>query len=348
MKNQAEVSKWKLEVKFIIFLGFLILFFLNSTTFAEDMDAPTAVVVDAQSGKILYGKNPYLKLPPASTAKLVTAMVTLERLSPEKKVTISEKASKTPSVAPNLKEGEIYTVQDLIYMALMRSVNSAAVALAEAVAGSEAEFVKLMNDKVKNIGAKDTKFANSSGLPGNKQYTTVYDLTKIMSNALSYPLIREAINTRVYVIHSDDGKEHFIQNTNHLLWTEDNMIGGKTGYTNRARHCFVSASRIGNRLVYTALLGVPNREKLWRDTQILLSRAENVLSGENEPFVKFTKEKPILKVSSKKLKSSDRKKHIMKTKKKITVKNDMKKKSIYGKKSKPKRNGNAKINSQSV
>lgn len=345
MKKKAEDLRLSEVFKFLIF--FILLFF-SSNSFAEEIDAQTAVVVDAQSGNILYGKNPYLKLPPASTAKLVTAIVALERLSPEKKVTISERAAKTQSVCPKLQEGEVYTVRDLIYLSLMRSVNSAAIALAEAVAGSEAEFVKLMNDKVKNIGAKETRFANSSGLPGNKQYTTVYDLTKIMSHALSYPLIREVINTRVYIIHSEDGKEHFIQNTNQLLWTEENMIGGKTGYTNRARHCFVSASRIGNRLVYTALLGVPNRDKLWKNTQILLSKAENVLSGENRPFVKFTNEKPILKVSHKKLKSSDKKKHIIKTKKKMTFKKDIKTKNIYDKKAKPKRNGNAKINSKAI
>ncbi|MCX7987963.1 MAG: D-alanyl-D-alanine carboxypeptidase [Thermodesulfovibrio sp.] len=348
MRKQAKVSRCKLNFKVITCFLFLILFVINSTTSADDMDAPTAVVVDAQTGKILYGKNPDLKLPPASTTKLVTAMVALERLTPEKKITISERAAKTPTVAPRLKEGEVYTVHDLIYLALMRSVNSAAVALAEAVAGSEVEFVKLMNDKAKSIGAKDTRFANASGLPGKDQYTTVYDLTKIMSHALSYPLIREAIHTRVYVIHSEDGKEHFIQNTNQLLWTEDNMIGGKTGYTSRARHCFVSAARIDNRLVYTALLGVPNRDKLWRDTQLLLARAENILAGKNEPFVQFTNEKPVLKASYKKSASSVKKKDIIKAQKKIKANQDIKTKKTSNKKSKQKRKGNAKISSQSI
>lgn len=348
MKSQEKVSRRKLYVKVIIFFSSLILFFFNPTAFADDMDAPTAVVVDAHTGKILYGKNPELKLPPASTTKLVTAMVALERLSPGKKITISERAAKTPTVAPRLKEGEIYTVHDLIYLALMRSVNSAAVALAEAVAGSEEDFVKLMNDKAIKIGAKDTKFANASGLPGKEQYTTVYDLTKIMSHALSYPLIREVIQTRVYVIHSEDGKEHFIQNTNQLLWTEDNVIGGKTGYTKRARHCFVSAARIDNRLVYTALLGVPNRDKLWRDTQLLLARAENVLSGKSEPLVQVTNEKPILKASYKRTALSVKKKDVIKTQKKIKGNQDIKAKKVSNKKSKQKRKGNAKVNSQSI
>lgn len=346
MKKLVEGLSLKVCLKFLSL--FFLLFLLHSISFADDMDAPTAVAVDAQTGKILYGKNPHLKLPPASTTKLVTAMVALERLSPERKITISENAAKTPSVSPKLKAGEVYTVHDLIYLALMRSVNSAAVALSEAVAGSEEDFIKLMNEKVNKIGAKDTKFANASGLPGKEQYTTVYDLTKIMSHALSYPLIREVIQTRVYVIHSEDGKEHFIQNTNQLLWTEDNIIGGKTGYTRRARHCFVSAARIDNRLVYTAILGVPNRDKLWKDTEILLAKAENVLSGKNEPFVQFTQEKPVLKASYRKTKSLESKKQVVKTKRNTSSKKDMKTKKITSKKSKQKRTGNAKINSQSI
>jgi len=285
-------------LKRIVFAFFILLIY--AVTIADaDITAPSAVVVDAQTGKILYGRNPHLKLPPASTTKLVTVMVALEKLEPEQKVVISKKSAKTPSVSPRLIEGEVYTVRDLVYLALMRSVNSAAVALAEATSGSEQNFVKLMNEKVQKIGAKDTRFINASGLPGKGQYTTVYDLTRIMSSALVYPLIKDAINTRVYLIKSEDGKEHFIQNTNHLLWSEDNMIGGKTGYTRNARHCFVSASRLHGRLVYTAILGDKNREKLWEDTQQLLAKADDVLSGKDEPIVTFSEEKPIKPVSYK-------------------------------------------------
>jgi D-alanyl-D-alanine carboxypeptidase (penicillin-binding protein 5/6) len=304
-------------VKFIVFIVSSILIF-STISSAEYIDAPTAVVIDAQTGRILYGKNPHFKHPPASTSKLVTAMVALDYLSPERKVTISGEAAKTPSFGIKLMEGEIYTVKDLIYLALMGSVNSATVAIAEAVSGSEDEFVKVMNEKVKRIGAKNTKFANSSGLPGGQQYTTVYDLSKIMSYALNYPLIVEALNTRVSIIRSDDGKEHFIQNTNQLLWTEENMIGGKTGYTRKAKHCFVSATRLNNRVVYTALLGVPSRERLWKDTQLLLAKAEDVLSGKIKPVVQITDNKPIIKASYKKLKSSNKKNSV-----KIKIKNKM-------------------------
>lgn len=310
----------KADLKLIMFIIFVLFAFISYSS-AQEINAPTAVAVDAQSGKILYGKNPHIKLPPASTTKLVTAMVALDRLDPEEKVVISKQAAKTQSVSPRLEEGEVYKVRDLIYLALMRSVNSAAVALAEAVSGTERNFVKLMNIKVQKIGAKDTKFINSSGLPGKGQYTTVYDLTKIMSQALNYQLIKDAINTRVYLVRSQDGREHFIQNTNQLLWSEDEMIGGKTGYTRRARHCFVSAYRINGRLIYTAILGDSNREKLWEDTQQLITRAQNVISGKEEAVVKLSEEKQIIPASYKVKKDRKKVKKISKIKRVKNAKN---------------------------
>ncbi|MGC9045757.1 MAG: D-alanyl-D-alanine carboxypeptidase family protein [Thermodesulfovibrio sp.] len=307
----------------MVFL-FVFLLYASAAYSSQDIDAPSAVAVDAQTGKILYGKNPHMKLPPASTTKLVTVMVALEKLDPQQKVTISKKAAQTPGVSPKLMRGEVYTVRDLVYLALMRSVNSAAVALAEATAGSEQNFVKLMNEKVKYIGAKDTKFINASGLPGKGQCTTVYDLTKIMSHALAYPLIKEAINTRVYLVKAQNGREHFIQNTNHLLWSEDNMIGGKTGYTRKARHCFVSAYKVKDRLVYTAILGDTNREKLWEDTQQLIARAEDVLAGKREPVVKLSEEKPVMPVSYKSKQKLSKKVKVNKNKVKKTSKKRVK------------------------
>uniref|UniRef100_A0A7C4EL77 D-alanyl-D-alanine carboxypeptidase n=1 Tax=Thermodesulfovibrio aggregans TaxID=86166 RepID=A0A7C4EL77_9BACT len=306
----------KLRHKFFVYFSVFISIIFYSYCFSEEIAAPSCVVVDAQTGKILYGKNPHIKLPPASTTKLVTAMVVLDRLDPEEKVVISRNSAKTQSVPPRLMEGEVYKVRDLVYLALMKSINSAAVALAEATAGSEQNFVKLMNIKVQKIGAKDTRFVNSSGLPGKGQYTTVYDLTKIMSQALNYSLIKDAINTRVYLVRSEDGRELFIHNTNQLLWSEDDMIGGKTGYTRKARHCFVSAYKIDGRLVYTAILGDSNRDKLWEDTQQLIAKAQNVISGKEDSMIKLSEERQIIPVSyklSNKIKK-DRKKAIKKSK----------------------------------
>jgi len=161
------------------------------------------------------------------------------------------------------------TVSDLLHLALMKSINSAAVALAEAVAGSEQEFVALMNRKANEIGATDTLFANASGLPKGIQYTTACDLARVMRAALSYPLIREIIGKKACLVTTTAGRELFIENTDDLLWQRDNIIGGKTGYTGNARHCFVCALNTGKGPLIAAVLGSRSRRSLWRSTLIL-------------------------------------------------------------------------------
>jgi serine-type D-Ala-D-Ala carboxypeptidase (penicillin-binding protein 5/6) len=230
--------------------------------------AEAAVVMDC-SGEVLYAKYPNARLAPASTVKLVTAMVVLDSLGPAKTVRISRTAGKTRSIRPRLRPDEEMTVSDLLHLALMKSINSAAVALAEATAGSEQDFVTLMNRKAKEIGANNTLFANASGLPKGAQYTTASDLALIMKSALSYPLIKEILGKKECMITTAAGRELFLQNSNHLLWQEQNMIGGKTGYTGNARHCFVGAMNTEKGTFFTAVLGARSRSSLWRSLHML-------------------------------------------------------------------------------
>ncbi len=232
------------------------------------MPAKAAVVMDS-SGTVLYAKYPDSKLAPASTVKLVTAMVVIDHLSPEHAVRISRNAGKVRSIQPKLHCDEELTVSDLLHIALMKSVNSAAVALAEATAGSERDFVTLMNRKVKEIGAHNTLFANASGLPQGIQYTTAHDLALIMRTALSYTLIREILGKKGYLIRTAGGRELYLENSNDLLWQQDNMIGGKTGYTGNARHCFVCAINTEKGPLFTAVLGARSRSSLWKSALLL-------------------------------------------------------------------------------
>jgi D-alanyl-D-alanine carboxypeptidase (penicillin-binding protein 5/6) len=232
------------------------------------LPAKAAVVMDS-SGAVLYAKYPDSKLAPASTVKLVTAMVVLDRISLEQTVKISRNAGKVRSIQPRLHADEELTVSDLMHLALIKSVNSAAVALAEATAGSERDFVALMNRKAKELGTHDTLFANASGLPHGIQYTTARDLAIIMKAALAYPLIREILGKKECMIRTTGGREIFIENSNDLLWLQDNMIGGKTGYTGNARHCFVYAINTGKGPLYTAVLGARSRSSLWRSALLL-------------------------------------------------------------------------------
>lgn len=234
-----------------------------------EIKAKAAIVLNPDSS-VAYSKNANDRLLPASTTKLVTAMVVLDFLSPDHVAKISKNAAYTPTIPPHIRPNDEYTILDLLHLALMKSINSAAVALAEEVAGSEKYFTALMNKKMVEIGAKNTRFANASGLPENGQYTTAYDLALILQEALKYPLIKEIIGKKYYTLPMHNGKAVVIENTDKLLWDSDDMIGGKTGFTRKARHCFVGAKETENGTVITAVLGAPSRVHLWKGTASLL------------------------------------------------------------------------------
>ncbi len=240
-----------------------------ATVSQRAIPAKAAIVMD-EAGAVLFAKYPDAKLAPASTVKLMTAMVALDRLDPDKRVRISRNAAAVRSIRPRIRRDEEMSVFDLLHLALMKSINSAAVAIAEAAAGSEQNFVALMNQKAKEIGAKDTLYANASGLPKGAQYTTARDLALIMKHALSYPLIKEIIGKKGSLITTAGGREIFVANTDDLLWHKDNVIGGKTGYTGDARHCFVGAVNTERGPIITAVLGARSRACLWRSALILV------------------------------------------------------------------------------
>jgi D-alanyl-D-alanine carboxypeptidase (penicillin-binding protein 5/6) len=319
MKKRIEGQGSRVKGGREIFLFILVVFLFTihyslSTVYADDISARAAVVIDSASEKILYAKNPNLKQPPASTTKLITAMVALDRLNPDSIITISENAANTPSVSPHLRKGERFSVRDLLYLALMRSVNSAAVALAEATAGSEDAFVSMMNDKASHLGAENTRFMNASGLPGPDQYITAFDLAIIMKKSLGYPLIREVVNTRAKEIFSESGRRIFVKNTNQLLWTDEENIGGKTGYTRAARHCFVCAAKREQNTLIAAVLGESARDNLWEDSTVLLSKGYDVLNQKAEPMIFFSSEdeRPVVFASYKADKKHKHKKSIAK------------------------------------
>jgi D-alanyl-D-alanine carboxypeptidase (penicillin-binding protein 5/6) len=262
---------------------------LPAVSYSDEICSRSAVVMDASTGRILYAKNPDLRLPPASTTKLMTAIVVFENADLADTVTISKNASKVSPSKAGFKEGDKVTIETLLYAALLKSANDAAVALAEAVAGSEARFAELMNKKAAEIGAYDTKFINPHGLPGPGQYTTAFDLSKIMSYALIYPRLRDIIGTRVTEISTENGDSIFLKNTNRLLWSDQDLVGGKTGYTRRARHCFVCAAERDNDTVIVTLLGSPSRKELWSESEFLIGQGFKVIGNKEEPVIHITK-----------------------------------------------------------
>jgi D-alanyl-D-alanine carboxypeptidase (penicillin-binding protein 5/6) len=252
---------------------------------AAGIKSRAAVVMDSATGRVLYAKNQELRLLPASTTKLMTAMVALDKAGLQDSVTISRRAAATAPTSSGFRAGDKVTVETLLYAALMKSANDAAVALAEAVAHTERDFVAMMNLKAAAIGANDTKFVNPHGLPGKNQYTTAYDLARIMRNAMKYPVLKEIIGTRITELSAKTGRKVFIKNTNKLLWSDEDLLGGKTGYTRKARHCFVCAGERDSETIIVAILGAPSRELLWKETEILMDFGSKVMRSEEEPFV---------------------------------------------------------------
>ncbi|MBI5739937.1 MAG: D-alanyl-D-alanine carboxypeptidase [Nitrospirae bacterium] len=285
----------------------LILAFVASSSEAlsAQISARAAIVVDSSKEEILFAKNPDLKLPPASTTKLITSMVALDKLNPDSVVSVSRKAAETPSVQPHLRAGEKISVRDLLDLALIRSINGAAVALAETTAGSEDSFVLLMNEKAKSLGAANTKFINASGLPGKGQHTTARDLAVIMKAALSYELISEIIDTRVKTLEVS-GRTVLLTNTNNLLWADEDHLGGKTGYTRAARHCFVGASEKDDGILIIALLGDSSRGTLWTDAEKLLAKdfeKGTLIIDTKESDLKVKRQKAVHRTRGKKSKA---------------------------------------------
>ena len=236
--------------------------------------APSAVLLDGRTQQILYAKEPYAKRAPASTTKLLTVMVALDHLSPDKIVQIPGGLEYIQPSKIGLHAGERFYVRDLVTAALIKSANDAAEALAILTAGSRSAFAQLMNRKVKSIGAKDSHYVNPNGLPASDQYSTAYDLARIIMAASKYPFIVNTLKIRSTVIYSRGGRRIPLNNCNKMLWRTSGVIG-KTGWTRTARHCFAGRVQSNGRVIFVGLMGSQRRQYLWAD----LRRVESLSTG---------------------------------------------------------------------
>ncbi|MFC1666429.1 D-alanyl-D-alanine carboxypeptidase family protein [Candidatus Omnitrophota bacterium] len=250
------------------------LFFLSVFSFAfakQDvpLTADAAILMDPWTKRILYSKNPHIKLPLASTAKIMTALVVLKKSYLKRKVVVSRFASSMEPSKVHIKEGEVYLTEDLLKALLLNSGNDASVALAEGVAGSEENFVKMMNRMARAIGAKNTNFRNSNGLPAEGQYSTAYDLALMVREAMKYKDFVDTINIKDAEIEELNAKRRIkLKNHNKALWKDGvYLILGKTGYTKKARHCFAGYIQYNRwrKVIVVTLKG----RKMWSDLESL-------------------------------------------------------------------------------
>lgn len=273
--KKPSIRAW---LSLAIFFSICVAF--SSSSFAEAIASQAAVVMDASTGQILYRKNSNHLLPPASTAKLMTAIVVMEKANLSDIVTISQKASQAHPVKAGFRKGDKVTIEGLLYAALVKSANDAAVALAEAAAGTEECFVSLMNQKAASIGAVNTKFINATGLPGRGQYITAIDLSILMRAAMSHSKLREILATPAAEVSTERGKAIFLRNTDKLLRSDEEIIAGKTGYTYTAKHCLVFAAERNKKTIIVSLLGSPSRKNLWKEAKELTDRGFEIIAHE--------------------------------------------------------------------
>lgn len=242
-----------------------------------------AVLMDADSGRVLYGKNPNDKLPMASTTKIMTCILALEYGNPEELVEASSYAASMPKVKLNVKAGEQYRLGDLLYSLMLESHNDSAVVIAEAVGGSVENFAAMMNQKARDIGCFDTYFITPNGLDakvnesGKVHSTTAADLAKIMAYCLTDSPEKERFleitRTQGYDFTNAEGTRSFhCNNHNAFLGMMEEALSGKTGFTNNAGYCYVGAVESEGRIFTVALLacGWPNnRSYKWSDMKKL-------------------------------------------------------------------------------
>ncbi len=230
--------------------------------------ASSAVLIDAATQKIIYAKAPHMRRPPASTTKVMTALVVLERMKLDQVVRIPGWASYVPPSKAYLRPGERYRVRDLLHAALISSANDAAEVLAVAAAGSRARFAEWMNVKARSLGCRDTHFVNASGLPPGHHYSTAYDLALIMRQVRKNSFIVDSLSRRQHVIRSLAGRKIYLRNHNRLLWSGERSVIGKTGWTRKGRACFVGRIQWRGREIFVSLLG---SHRLWQDLKVLLN-----------------------------------------------------------------------------
>ena len=254
---------------------------VDMTPVAEEpaeLYALSAVLMDGETGRVLYEKDGERPLANASTTKVLTCIVALENSPGDDYVQVSQNAASQPEVKLGLQKGEQYYLEDLLYSLMLKSHNDTAVAIAEHCGGSVEGFARMLNRKAKQIGCKNTYFITPNGLDAEdangKHHTTARDLALIMRYAVKNETFLHIAQTRDYTFSEITGKRTFsVHNANAFLDMRDGVLAGKTGYTSQAGYCYVCAWEKEGKTFIVSLLGCgwPNHKTYkWSDTEKLL------------------------------------------------------------------------------
>jgi serine-type D-Ala-D-Ala carboxypeptidase (penicillin-binding protein 5/6) len=262
----------------------LLLFMWNICSFAAsaptdpNSSAEAALIMDAATGEVLYEKNAHIPLPMASTTKVMTGLLGVERLRPHEVIQVSAYAASMSPSKLHLRPGELIRADDLLQAILLKSANDASAALAEKISGSEAAFAELMTRRARELGAQNTRFENASGLPADDHYSTVYDLAVILRYAMQRHDFAEIMQMKTASIETMTGRSWTVRNHNRLLWTFPGALGGKTGWTRASKHCYVGMVEHGGRALIVSVLASSH---LWNDVnELVLYGFSSTGSGE--------------------------------------------------------------------
>ena len=224
-----------------------------------DVNSRACVVIDRKTNSVLFGKNENTKKKMASTTKIMTATIIIEKCNLSDTIEISKKAAGTGGSRLGLKTGDKITVLDLLYGLMLRSGNDAAVALAEYAGGDINGFAELMNAKALELGLTNTHFETPHGLDSNEHYTTAYELALLSNYALNNPTFAKIVGTKNYTITINSSPKD-LSNTNELLGNMKGVYGIKTGFTNGANRCLVTACKRNNMDIICVVLGADTKK----------------------------------------------------------------------------------------
>ncbi len=242
-----------------------------------NINGKSAILMDVNTGAIIYKLNEHDRLAPASITKIMTLLLGMEavdsgRIKLTDKVMVSEYASKVKGSTVFLQAGETQIVEDLFKAIAIRSANDASVALAEHIAGSEDIFVKMMNEKAKTLGMENTKFHNASGMPNDNHYISAYDVALMSKELLKHEKIHQWLTT--YMTEMKVGKNksstQVMVNTNRLIKEYDGATGVKTGSTNEAGFCLSASAKRGNLELIAVVMGVNNSKLRFDEAKRML------------------------------------------------------------------------------
>lgn len=283
----GKVMKNKIVLFFSLCIVFLVLSF-QIPVFAEEEknelelapDAQSAILMERDTGKIMFDKNAHKKLPPASMVKIMTLLLIMEQidkgeLKKEEMVRISENAASMGGSQVFLENGEEMSVDDLIKAVAIASGNDASVALAERIAGSEEAFVAKMNQKAEALQLKNTVFKNVTGLPVKGQYSTAHDMAIIAKELLKYEDITTYTSIYEDYLRKGEKNEFWLVNTNKLVHHYQGVDGLKTGYTNEAKYCLTATAEKNEMRVITVVMGAETIKKRNKMTSNMLDYAFN-------------------------------------------------------------------------